>query len=62
MKANVGPADRWIRIILGLAIAILGIVFHNWWGLIGVVLMATGLFSRCLLYLPFKISTTKKEK
>lgn len=62
MKCNVGPVDRIIRIVLGLIIAIIGIVFHSWWGLIGVVLMATGVFKCCLIYLPFKISTAKNKE
>ncbi len=62
MKCNVGPVDRLIRIILGLIIAILGIVFDNWWGLVGVVLIGTGIFRICFLYLPFNISTAKEEK
>ena len=62
MKFNVGTIDRLLRIILGLIIAILGVVFENWWGLIGVVLIATGLFRFCPLYLPLKISTVKKEE
>ena len=62
MKCNIGSVDRLIRIILGLVIAILGVVFESWWGLIGVVLLATALFKICPLYIPFKISTIKKEK
>lgn len=62
MKFNVGTIDRLLRIILGLIIAILGVVFENWWGLVGVVLIATGLFRFCPLYLPLKISTVKKEE
>ena len=62
MKCNVGPVDRLIRIIIGLAIAILGIVFESYWGLVGLVPMATGLFKWCPFYVPFKISTIKKEK
>jgi Protein of unknown function (DUF2892) len=62
MKCNVGSIDRLLRIILGLIIAILGVVFDSWWGLIGVVPIATGLFSFCPLYVPLKISTTKKEE
>ena len=62
MKFNVGTIDRLLRIILGLIIAILGVVFENWWGLIGVVLIATGLFRFCPLYVPLKISTVKKEE
>lgn len=61
MKGNVGSIDRLLRIILGLIIAILGVVFDSWWGLIGVVPIATGLFSFCPLYVPLKISTKKEE-
>ena len=62
LKTNVGPLDRLIRISLGLIIAILGIVFNSWWGLVGVLLIATGLFKFCLLYLPFGINTAKKKE
>lgn len=62
MKYNVGSVDRLIRIIAGLLIAILGIVYDSWFGLIGIIPLATGLFRFCPLYFPFKISTAKKEK
>ena len=60
MKCNVGTVDRLLRIIIGLVIALLGVMFDSWWGLIGIVPIATGLFRFCPLYLPFKISTDKK--
>jgi len=62
MNHNVGSVDRLLRIILGLIIAILGVVFDSWWGLIGLVPLATGLFSFCPAYCPLKISTIKKEE
>jgi len=62
MKCNVGPADRIVRIIIGLVIGSLGIIFHSWWGLLGVVFLLTGVLKWCPLYVPFKISTFKKEK
>jgi hypothetical protein len=62
MKCNVGSVDRLLRIIVGLIIAILGVVFDSWWGLVGLVPLATGLFQFCPLYVPFKLSTAKKEK
>jgi len=61
MKKNVGNIDRIIRLILGIAIVIWGIISQNWWGLIGVVLIGTALFRFCLLYLPFRINTNKKS-
>jgi len=62
MKSNVGTIDRLLRIILGLIIAIVGVVYNSWWGLIGLVPLATGLFQFCPLYFPLKISTIKKEE
>lgn len=62
MKCNVGSIDRLVRIIMGLLIAILGVIFDSWWGLVGLVPLATGLFQFCPAYFPFKFSTAKKEE
>ena len=62
MKRNVGTIDRLIRIIIGLVIAIVGVLFDSWWGLIGIIPIATGLFGYCLLYFPINISTVKKKE
>lgn len=59
MKLNVGSIDRLLRIIVGLLIAILGVWFNSWWGLIGLVPLGTGIFSFCPLYSTFKFSTRK---
>jgi hypothetical protein len=59
MKKNMGKSDRWIRVILGLAIIAAGIYFKSWWGLIGIIPLATSLISTCPLYLPFGISTRR---
>jgi hypothetical protein len=61
MKCNLGKIDRIIRIVIGLGIAIAGVIFKSYWGLVGIALMATGIFGYCLLYMPFKINTNKKE-
>ena len=60
MKCNVGTIDRLMRIVVGLIIAILGVWFDSWWGLVGIIPLATGIFKVCPLYMPFKISTVKK--
>jgi type IV secretory pathway TrbD component len=57
---NIGNTDRIIRIVLGVAIAALGIVFQTWLGLIAVIPLATAAVSTCPLYLPFGISTRGK--
>lgn len=62
MKCNVGSVDRLLRIIVGLAVAIIGVLFDSWWGLVGLIPLATGLFKFCPFYIPFKISTAGKEK
>jgi len=59
MKKNMGKADRIIRAIAGLLIGAAGIYYQSWWGLVGVVLLATAAMNFCPLYLPFRISTRK---
>lgn len=59
MKKNMGLLDRRIRLILGLLIVAAGIYFKTWWGLIGVVFLATSLVSWCPLYVPFGLSSRK---
>jgi len=60
MKANVGKIDKIIRVILGLAIGIVGSVNHSWLGLIGIVPILTAVISWCPFYVPIKISTNKE--
>lgn len=61
MKLNIGNTDRLIRIVLGVAIAVLGIVFKSWFGLVALVFLGTAAVGTCPLYLPFGISTRKKS-
>ncbi|MCL5029637.1 MAG: DUF2892 domain-containing protein [Bacteroidetes bacterium] len=62
MKKNIGSTDKIIRVILGIAIILLGIIFQSWWGLIGIIPLFTALSGTCLLYLLFGISTFKKKE
>jgi predicted RND superfamily exporter protein len=59
MKINVGSADKVIRIVLGLLIIVLGIVFKSWWGAIGLVPLATVALSWCPLYSLLGVTTRK---
>lgn len=67
MKKNMGSADRVIRLLVAVVIAIL--YFTNQitgtaaiiLGLFAVVFVATSFISFCPLYLPFGISTRKKS-
>ena len=62
MKANVGGADKVIRIIVG--IVLISLVFvgpKTQWGWIGLIPLLTGLFSICPLYSIIGLSTCKKD-
>lgn len=61
MKANVGSVDRVIRIVLGVVILGAGLSFKNWWGLIGLLPLLSGVFRFCVLYVPFGISTCETK-
>ena len=51
MKANVGGLDRALRVVAGLALIVLAAMGTiGWWGWLGVIPLATGLFSFCPLY------------
>lgn len=60
MIPNVGGADRIVRVIAGVAIIGAGFYFHSWWGVVGLVPLATATIRWCPAYLPFGFSTCKK--
>lgn len=60
MNANVGGADKIIRIVAGIVILALGLVFKSYWGLVGLLPLLTGLFGFCPAYAVFGVSTCKK--
>ncbi len=62
MKCNVGKGDKVFRIILGLVILVIGFYFKSWWGLVGIVPIATALMGWCPVYLPCGVSTCKVEE
>lgn len=61
MIKNMGVTDRWMYIMIGLAIGGLGIYFKSWWGLLGLIFLSTALISWCPLDLPFGISTRRSN-
>lgn len=64
MKVNVGTADRALRVIFGLAlIALAATGTVGWWGYLGVIPLATGVFRFCPAYTILGTNTcaTKKE-
>ena len=63
MQANVGGFDRIARIIVGLALIVFALLAEGalrWAGLLGVVLLVTGVVRWCPLYIPFGIRTGGK--
>lgn len=61
MVANVGKHDRLIRIVVGIIILGVGLYYNSYWGLIGLVPLATAYMRWCPAYLPFCFSTTRKS-
>lgn len=62
MKVNVGGADRILRIVAGLVLiglAITGTI--GVWGWVGVIILATGVFSFCPAYSLIGVKTCKNE-
>jgi small-conductance mechanosensitive channel len=67
MKKNMGTADRIIRTILAVVVAVLyftkqisgtaAIIL----GIIAIIFLLTSLIGFCPLYTPFKLSTRKKD-
>lgn len=58
-ELNVGNIDRAIRLLFGIALAVLaatGVV--GWWGYLGLAVAATGLVAFCPLYSLLGLRTT----
>jgi hypothetical protein len=64
MKKNVGKVDMIIRVIIGIVIASVGIVYESWWGLVAILPLLTAFINFCPLYTVIGYSTTsaKEEK
>jgi hypothetical protein len=62
MKANVGGVDRILRTIVGLVL--IGLAMSGTigvWGWVGVIFLATGVFSFCPAYRLMGIKTCKND-
>jgi hypothetical protein len=62
MKKNVGKVDMIIRIIIGIVIASVGIVYESWWGLIAIPILLTAIINYCPLYNVLGFGSAKKKK
>ena len=55
--ANVGGIDRVLRAVIGLGLIAFGVVYGNYWWILGLVLVGTAIFRFCGLYKLLGIST-----
>lgn len=49
MKQNIGLTGRAARAVVGLLILGIGYRYHSWWGLLGLIPIAEGIFGWCAL-------------
>ena len=62
MKENIGDADKAVRLIAGLVALGAGFYFQNWWGAIGLVVLATAAIGWCPPYAILGFNTCSAEK
>ena len=70
MKKNMGTADKVIRILIAVVVGVGVLYFTNaisgtlaiGLGILAIVFVLTAIIRFCPLYLPFGISTSRKEK
>ena len=63
MKNNEATWDRAVRVLLGLALLALTVIGpHTWWGLVGLIPLATGAVGFCPLYRLAGVSTCAVAK
>ncbi|HUJ75396.1 MAG TPA: DUF2892 domain-containing protein [bacterium] len=62
MEKNVGSVDRWVRVVLGILFLLIFLASGpvKWWGLVGVVLLATAALNWCPAYWLVGMSTRHK--
>lgn len=64
MKHNVGTLDRVVRALIGLGLLSLLFILEGnarWWGLVGIVPLATAVFRWCPAYVPFNINSGESD-
>lgn len=65
MKANIGDTERVIRVIIGLALLSLLFILEgdaSYWGLLGLIPLATAGIRWCPLWVLFGINTCAAEQ
>jgi len=61
MKTNMGSFDRRVRAIGGVVITVLGLYYHHWILLVGLILLLTSWSAFCPIYRLFGWSSEKYE-
>lgn len=62
MKKNMGTVDRTARLVAGIVVIVLGIVFKSWLGIIGIIPVVTALAGNCPVYTLFGMSSCKLKE
>jgi len=57
MKKNIGRTDKYIRIIGGVVILLLGIYFRSWLGLLGFIPLVLAFMGWCPIYTLLGVDT-----
>ncbi|MDF8332144.1 YgaP family membrane protein [Novosphingobium cyanobacteriorum] len=61
-KRNIGGGDAVVRVLAAAILFALALLYHQTWGLIGVVPLVTGVVGLCPLYSVLGIRTTMAPK
>ena len=61
-EKNVGGFDRIVRILLGVMTLSVAIYYESLWGILGLVMLASGTIRFCPVYFPFNFSTHREKK
>ena len=62
MTCNIGKVERIIRVIVGIAVIVWGVMEQNWLGAIGLIPLVTALIGWCPPYALLGINTGCKTK
>ncbi|HTT07645.1 MAG TPA: DUF2892 domain-containing protein [Gammaproteobacteria bacterium] len=57
MQCNVGQTEKIIRIVIGVALIIAGVMYGNWWGTVRLIPLVTGLIGWCPAYKALGLNT-----
>ena len=59
MHHNVEGIEQILRIVLGVVISTIRVIYNIWWGMVGLIPLVTGTMSWCPLYNLVGLSSLK---